>query len=202
MTIGDGTTANGQALSEDKDAMVAALYGWEGKGYTASGTDVDGTYEAQVYSHIGEPMEGNKFGSPADDDDYQYTLDAADSTELTMDDTNADAGWAERVASPSFDQSAGVKEFERGNRLRVEIAGTYHGVSGTYYCTPAAASTCAAQVAAEGFTLGGTADDGKCVNHCRRGLDVQARQSGSPRYEHAGRQLRLLRLVAPHRRER
>ena len=160
VTIGDGTAANGEALSEDKDTTVAALHGWEGKGYTASGTDVDGTYEAQVYSHIGEPMEGNKFGSPAADEDYQYTLDAVENTELTMNDTNAGADWEERVASPSFDHSAGVKEFELGNNLQrvVIIGSTYHGVSGTYYCRPAASSTCAVQVAADGFSLGGTAD--------------------------------------------
>ena len=59
----------------------------------------------------------------------------------------------------SFDQSAGIKEFELGTNLqRVIITGSFHGVSGTYYCTPAASSTCAAQVAADGFTLGGTAD--------------------------------------------
>ncbi len=146
------------ALSEDKDAMVDDHHGWTGMMFTASPMG-GGTYEAVVYSNVGESTEGLKFGSAADDDDYQYTLDAGNNMELTMDDTNAGAGWAARVASPSFDQSAGVKEFELGtNMVRLMIAGSYHGVSGTYNCTPAASSTCAVQVAADGFNLGGTAD--------------------------------------------
>ena len=150
VTTGDGTTANGQALSEDKDATVAALNGWTGKRYTASGTGVDGTYEAMVYSHVGDPTEGDKFNA-------QYT-DLDGTTGERSIDTGTPAV-QELVASSRFDQSAGTKEFELGTNLqRVIIAGSFHGVSGTYYCTPAASSTCAVQVAAKGFTLGGTAD--------------------------------------------
>ena len=62
--------------------------------------------------------------------------------------------YAGRVASPSFDQSAGSKEFELGTNLaRVMLSGSYHGVSGTYYCDPT--TTCTATVADMGFTLGG-----------------------------------------------
>ena len=147
------------ALSEDEDAMVADHHGWEGKRYTRTMPATDGMYEAIVYSNVGDPTEGMKFGSPAADDDYQYTLDAGENMELTMDDTNAGADWEERVASPSFDQSDGVKEFELGNNMvRVMVPGSYHGVSGTFNCTPAASSTCAGRVAADGFDLGGTTD--------------------------------------------
>lgn len=158
--VGMGT-ATPVALSEDKDATVPAHHGWTGMMFKAE-PDGDGTYEAVVYSHVGEATvtEGLKFGSSAANDDYQYTLDAQGNTELTMNDANAGADWEERVASPSFDQDAGIKEFEKGsNDERVEITGSsYHGVSGTYYCAPAADSTCAVQVATDGFTLGGTAD--------------------------------------------
>ena len=163
-SVGDLEVAIGAAddvaLSEDEDAMVADHYGWEGSKYTRTTPATDGMYEAIVYSNVGEPTEGMKFGSPTADDDYQYTLNAGDdNTELTMDDTNAGADWEERVASSSFDHSAGVKEFELGtNMVRVMIPGSYHGVSGTYNCTPAASSTCAVQVATDGFNLGGTAD--------------------------------------------
>ena len=157
--VGIGDAAN-VALSEDEDAMVAEHHGWEGKRYTRTMPATDGMYEAIVYSNVGEPTEGMKFGSPTDDDDYQYTLDAGDNMELTMSDTNAGADWEERVASPSFDHSAGVKEFELGtNMVRVMIPGSYHGVSGTYNCTPATGSTCAVQIAADGFDLGGTDAD-------------------------------------------
>ncbi len=149
---GDGTDVT-QILTEDKKTMVAANHGWEGKKYTASGTGVDGTYEAIVYSNVGESEEGDPFNE-------EYTLNTADAANpgelpITGDVANATA----RIASSSFDQSAGTKEFKLPtNTVRVMLSGSYHGVSGTYYCTPAADSTCAAQVAADGFTLGGTAD--------------------------------------------
>ena len=56
-------------LSEDKDATVAAHRGWEGKMYSASPTG-GGTYEAVVYSNVGDPTEGQKFNA-------QYTLNPA-----------------------------------------------------------------------------------------------------------------------------
>lgn len=147
--IGAGEAVN---LSEDKTAMVNALHGWEGKKYTAAPDD-DGMYEAVVYSNVGEPTMGLKFGSATDDDDYQYTLNAETNTELTITSENDTAVQA-RIASPSFDQSVGKKEFELpDNTVRVMISGTYHGVSGTYNCTPATDQTCSASVAAEGFTL-------------------------------------------------
>ena len=150
--VGDGTDVT-QDLTEDKKATVPANHGWAGKKYTASGTGVDGTYEAYVYSNVGDPTEGDPFNE-------EYTLNAADAANpgelpITGDVATATA----RIASSSFDQSAGTKEFKLAtNTVRVSISGTYHGVSGTYYCTPAASSTCAVQVAASGFTLGGTAD--------------------------------------------
>ena len=158
VSIGDGTnTPTAVALSEDKDTTVAALHGWTGKRYHRTTPASDGTYEAYVYSHVGEPTQGDKFGqtgvtTPADG--YEYGLNAQGM--LTTLDT------ATRIASPSFDHTAGVKEFELGtNREYVSISGTYHGVPGEYRCTPATDSTCAVQVAgARGFNLGGTADTG------------------------------------------
>ena len=141
------------ALTEDKKMMVADNHGWEGKRYTAAPDD-DGMYEARVYSDVGEPTEGDPFNE-------EYTLTAAGTDnpgEVAIDQSSADHPTS-KVASSSFDQSAGTKEFKLGTNLqRVVISGSYHGVSGTYYCTPATSSTCAVQVAAEGFTLGGTAD--------------------------------------------
>ncbi len=156
--VGGGTTADTRivvgigiaavvGLSEDKKTMVAANHGWEGKMYSASPTG-GGTYEAVVYSNVGDSTPGAMF-------DTEYTDNFADGV---LDETTTE-GTSSRVASPSFDQSAGVKEFELPtNNVAVMIAGSYHGVSGTYSCVPAASSTCAAQVAASGFNLGGTAD--------------------------------------------
>ena len=148
-TGADGVAA--QLLSATK-MMVAANHGWEGKQYTASGTGVTGTYEAMVYSNVGEPEEGEKFN-------VQYTLtDGA----VAVDTTGTDI--AGRVASSHFDQSAGLKRFKLpdpnpSGATMITVAGSYHGVSGTYSCTPGAV-TCAVNVAASGFQLGTVATDG------------------------------------------
>ena len=136
-------TAAAVNLSEDKDEMVAAHHGWEGKKYTAA-PDGDGMYEAIVYSNVGDPMPGDKFSEEYSDNFADGELDAT-TTE----------GTASRVASPSFDQSAGVKSFELpDNDVAVMISGSYHGVAGTYSCVPGA-NTCAVRLAASGFDLGG-----------------------------------------------
>lgn len=162
VSIGDGgDTAHTEVtatLTEDKKTMVPAHQGWQGKRYTVE-PDGEGTYEAVVYSYVGAPTEGAKFN--AGPDDGGYTLNAADAANPGELPITGDVANAERIASLSFDQSAGTKEFELGaNMQRVVIPGSYHGVSGTYYCTAAASSTCAVELAADGFNLGGTADDG------------------------------------------
>ena len=160
VSIGDGTTAPTapatglHTLAEDKKTTVVALHGWEGKRYAdPAGGDM---VEAVVYSKRVEPVPGAKFN-------VAYTLASTATATVLVGEVGIDqsdtAHPTSRVASPSFDQSAGVKEFEKGdNQTRVMISGTYYGVSGTYYCTPAAVSTCAVNVAARGFTLGGTLD--------------------------------------------
>ena len=145
-----GTTVP-TVLTEDKKAMVADNYGWAGKRYTASGTGVvAGTFEAIVYSNV-EPTPGEKFS-------VQYSANI-DATTGVLNDTTTE-GTASRVASPRFDQSAGVKTFELpSNNVAVMIPGSFHGVAGQYSCVPGAAgNTCAVRMAAEGFTLGTVSD--------------------------------------------
>ena len=134
-------------MTEDKKTTVADNYGgWKGKRYTAGGTGVTGTYEAIVYSNVGKPTEGAKFST-------QYSENFSSTTGILNEVTTE--GTASRVASSSFDQSAGVKSFEKAESLAyLPISGSYHGVSGEYRCVPGDNSKCAAQVAAEGFTLG------------------------------------------------
>ncbi len=139
---------------EADDTTVAANHGWEGKRYTgAAGGD---SYEAMVYSNVGAPKEGDKFGqigvtSAATGYKYGLTADGETTAEFTFMPAN--------VASSDFDQTAGHKEFELGKMRRVEIDGSYHGVPGIYYCTPASDNTCAAQVATKGFNLGVVGSD-------------------------------------------
>ena len=140
-----------QALTADEDTMVAANHGWEGMRHTASGDGVAGTYEAVVYSNVGEPTEGAMFSATYANNNSGIT-GVDDNTEHTIDTSSTDV--QARIASPSFDQSAGTKTFMRGNNLRLAFSGSYHGVSGMYYCAPTA-TTCTATVAADGFTLGG-----------------------------------------------
>ena len=149
VTIGTAAAVN---LSADDDATVAAHHGWEGQMFTAEPDGDAGTYEAVVYSKVGDPTEGAKFNDSANGG---YTLDAT--TGETADVTTLTGHAASRVASPSFDHSAGTKTFELpANTVRVVIAGSYQGVAGTYYCTPTGGGTdCSAAVAASGFTLAG-----------------------------------------------
>ena len=144
------------ALSEDKKTTVAALHGWKGKRYTAEPED-DGMYEAMVYSNVGDPTMGPKFNSGTGDGNVGFALDGTSGETPVL---SGITGYAARVDSPSFDQSAGAKEFKLpANTVRVTLSGSYYGVSGTYYCTPAADSTCASRKAAMGFELGSTLDD-------------------------------------------
>ncbi len=146
VTIG---TATAVPLAEDKKTTVAANDGWEGKRHTAEPTGDAGTYEAMVYSNVGDATEGDPFNE-------EYTLDGT-TGELAID--TSDAAVAGRVASSNFDQSAGGKLFKLpANTVRVMLSGSYHGVSGTYYCTPTSTTTtCTSTIAASGFTLtGGT----------------------------------------------
>ncbi|MYB76788.1 MAG: hypothetical protein F4X83_06785, partial [Chloroflexi bacterium] len=150
VSIGDGTnTPTPVPLSEDKDTTLETRYGWTGVRLTAE-PEGDGTYEAHIYSNVGEPTEGAKFSATYP---YNAVEVGGANTELTIDTSGADV--ARRVESPRFDQSAGKKEFKLGsNERRVMIPGSYHGVSGTYYCTPASGETCSSTVAEDGFTLG------------------------------------------------
>ena len=166
VSIGDGSdTAHTDAvpltLMEDKKAMVAKLHGWAGKRYTAE-PDGDGMYEAVVYSNVGEPTQGRKFGSAEAAEvgpalEYAYLLVAG---EYALDQTAGTGQPTSRVtAIPSFDLTAGTKEYPLPtNRERVMIPGSYHGVPGTYYCVAGTNATCAVRLAADGFRLGETDD--------------------------------------------
>ncbi len=146
VTIGAAAAVD---LTEDKDATVGDNHGWQGQKFTAS-PDGGGTYEAVVYSNVGEPTEGAKFSDT-------YTLTDG----RTGDVTSLTGHAASRVASPSFDHSAGTKTFNLpdpnpGGATIINVAGSYQGVSGTYSCTPTTpADGCSVVVAASGFTLGG-----------------------------------------------
>ena len=136
-------------LKEDKTAMVAPLNGWTGSVRTATvdtGTNA-GTYTAHMYGNIEAPTPGQKFS-------VRYPTQFSAATGVL--DTTTTEGDATKVASPSFDHSAGHKAFKLGdNNVAVVIPGSFHGVAGNYECVPGTGNTCAAQVAASGFNLGG-----------------------------------------------
>ena len=148
VTIGEASAVD---LTEDKKTAVAAMHGWTGKKYAASGTGVTGTYEATVYSNVDDPTPGAKFSA-----EYESGLTGGVLQEAT---TELEAN-ASKVASSRFDQSAGVKAFPDTNAGgQVLISGSFHGVSGTYICVPGANNTCAVNKLASGFTLGGVASN-------------------------------------------
>ena len=158
------TNAVARVLSMDKKTTLADNHGWEGNKYTYTvpSTEASGAgdmYEAVVYSNVEDPTPGRKFGAETVDQTdatrtYEYDLADGVLNETTTE------GTASRVASSSFDHSAGVKTFkvpEDGtNPTSIKpIEGKYHGVSGYYHCTPGNGNTCAVRVAAQGFNLGG-----------------------------------------------
>ena len=158
VTMGDGTAANATTLSADKKTMVPDNHGWKGKRYTRTKPASDGTYEAVVYSNVGSPTPGDKFGqigvgTPAPG--YEYGLNAAGQTAVN---TSTTAAYVNLIGSSSFDHSAGVKRFPRPSPNQnvetvVTVSGTFHGVPGTYSCTPGTA-VCAVNVSGMGFQLG------------------------------------------------
>ena len=158
VSIGDGTntpTAVSATLSEDKDATVADNHGWAGKRYAdPAGGD---SYEAVVYSNVEAPKMGRKFGSTAavtTTGAFEYQLNAAGALALTSGTNDG-----ENVAFTGVTRTAGTETFKLpdpnpGGAVTITIPGSYHGVSGTYSCTPAdAAAGCSAAVAAKGFTV-------------------------------------------------
>ncbi len=159
INVGIGT-AEVVALTEDKKTMVADLHGWEGKRYTAEPDD-DGMYEAVVYSNVGEPTMGAKFNS-GDTGENNVGFATTDGTLALADATNL----AARIASPSFDHSAGYKTFKLpennpSGSTMIPISGSYYGVAGTYSCTPTVpADGCRVNRAADGYTLALTGTGG------------------------------------------
>ncbi|MCY4397715.1 MAG: hypothetical protein OXC10_21560 [Rhodospirillaceae bacterium] len=168
VSIGDGSgTAHTEVtatLSEDKKTMVAANHGWAGKRYAdAPGGDM---VEAVVYSNVAAPKMGKKFGGAEANDEFEYALtsgvtDPATATqngEVAVD--TSGAGVPARVALTGVTRTAGTETFKFSpsevTDRRIDVPGSYHGVSGTYYCTPTTrADGCSASVAASGFTLAG-----------------------------------------------
>ncbi len=161
-----GDTAVTRVLTEDDDALVHDNHGWSGKRYTRTTPAADGTYEAIVYSNVEAPEEGRMFGSSepgtGDNRRFEYTLANGVLTAAEADGVGAstDAFVASRVAFTGVTRTAGTETFRlpspnpSGADTITDISGSYHGVSGTYSCEPAAGTTsCTAIVAARGFTL-------------------------------------------------
>ena len=156
VTMGDGTAANATNLSEDEDTMVAANSGWAGKRYAdPAGGDM---VEAMVYSNVEAPTMGKKFGGAAANDEFEYAL-----TNGSISVDTSTAGVPARVGLTGVTRTAGTETFKLpdpnpGGATNILVPGSFHGVSGTYSCTPSTpADGCMASVAAMGFTLeGGT----------------------------------------------
>ena len=155
-------------LKEDKTAMVAPLHGWTGSKHTATvaagtqnaqGQSISpGTYTAHMYSNVEAPTPGKKFGGAAANDEYEYGLtNKAISFGTGATDV---AAVPARIAFTDVTRTAGTETFKLpesnpAGLTKILVPGSYHGVSGTYSCTPASGTSCTAAVAAAGgFTLG------------------------------------------------
>ena len=156
VSAGDGTNVPASVtLAEDEDATVADNHGWEGRRYAdPAGGDM---YEAVVYSDVEGPTPGKKFGGAAAGDEFAYTL-VGGALNNANGLTDANAG---RVAFTGVTRTAGTETFNLpdpnpGGATNILVPGTFHGVPGTYSCTPSTpADGCTASAAARGFTLAG-----------------------------------------------
>jgi len=149
IAIGEGDGGNAApllALSEAKTATVDPIGEWTGKKYTRNDEGDDGyTYEAFVYSYVGKAEQGDKFGSRATQkpSGYRYSVDSSTGF-ITLrgsgGDSDDDSTYEvddSRVAIPSVTRTSGEHEFDVDpGRRYIDITGSYHGVSGTYRCTP------------------------------------------------------------------
>ena len=135
---------------------VADNHGWAGTQYTRSTPASEGTYEAVVYSNVGEPTQGKKFGGAAANNEFEYALTNG---AITVD--TSTAAVQARVAFTGVTRTAGTETFKLpspnpGGATNILVPGSFHGVSGTYSCAPSTpADGCSAAVAAKGFTLAG-----------------------------------------------
>ena len=147
-------------LEEDTAAAIADLHGWKGQRYVLMNEEGDISYEAHVYANVEAPTPGRKFGSadPAlvkngeNEGVYEYQL-----MERKYNITGQDP--AEYVALPSVTKTSGTETFKlpdpnEEKATVIQVAGSFHGVPGTYSCAPGDGS-CTATVAGKGFKLGG-----------------------------------------------
>ena len=143
-------------LSEDKMTMVAANRGWAGKRYAdPAGGDM---VEAYVYSNVEAPEMGKKFGKIVTGSDaaegYEYPLSSnhggvnlanptapgdADKVDLDITRTAGVETWTTEDVGPTPSGTPSIP-----------IPGSYHGVSGTYWCLPTSSQSCTATVASGG----------------------------------------------------
>ena len=178
VSIGDGTNppsapASGlHTLSEDKKTTVAANHGWAGKRYAdPAGGDM---VEAMVYSNVEAPKQGKKFGGAAANNEFEYALtsgvtdstaavqngEVSIATGLATTTTPSELAIQARVTIPSVTRTAGTETIkfspsDPSTLQRIDVSGSYHGVSGTYYCKPTSRTAgCSVSVAAKGFALG------------------------------------------------
>ena len=146
---GDNLMVSGVTLSKT-DAVVGALDGWDGARFTGKGVGASPTmYEAVIYTDLDKPMQDDALTFAKA---YEGRI-VAETNEMVID---LGADWV-KVASASFNQLAGTKEFdlESPNHVRVVITGTFDGVDGTYYCEPGNNVKCSAKKVKGGFELGG-----------------------------------------------
>jgi len=160
LNIGGGSAV---MLKEDKEAMVADNHDWEGKRYHRTTPASAGMYEAIVYSNVGDPKQGRKFGSTAEvsqigDFEYKVNSDGKLASSTVIDSNNAG-----KVALSGVTRSSGKETFKlpdpnTGNQQEITVPGSFHGVSGNYICDTGADrnQACSATVADEGFSLSGT----------------------------------------------
>ncbi len=140
---------------------VSALHGWTGAKYEdKTGSKVNG--EGYLYTKVGKATEGkpiNEVFTGLTTPTSTLAIGYSDFENGTLD---AIGGVAnpdeEQIKITGFTATAGIQQFKNtdggATKTIARIPGTFYGVSGTYYCTPAANNTCAVQLDGKNQKLG------------------------------------------------
>jgi len=182
VAIGTDSSTNPEifVLSEDKDASVDPIGDWTGKKYHRNaGNGGDRAHEATVYSYVGKTVQGNKFGSKQASipKGYQYKLDT--NGRLTAEEADGAAGAdvfdPTKVELTGVRRGSGTETFKKEDEddTVIKVMGSYHGVAGTYRCTPGG-DGCTAEALGEGGLM---LDKGTWEFHPS---DASARVSNTP----------------------
>ena len=154
------SNADYQRIIADEDnktaTVVAALEGWQGAEYKKDKTEVR-VYRKTQAGKMGDPI--NKVFTSLAESTSTLPIDYSDFGQGALSSIDSKTVQPEWIKIAGFTATAGIQQFPNTHGSGPEntvarIPGTFYGVSGTYYCTPAKNNTCAVEVHGKNQKLG------------------------------------------------